>query len=87
MPTGGGKTFASLAFALEHAAAQKMARVIYVIPYMSIIDQTAAVFSDLLGEENVLADYSCADYKSVEPDEMTPEQRRKLLASENWDAP
>ena len=60
---------------------------IYVIPYMSIIDQTAAVFSDLLGEENVLADYSCADYKSVEPDEMTPEQRRKLLASENWDAP
>ncbi len=87
VPTGGGKTFASLAFALEHAAAQKMARVIYVIPYMSIIDQTAAVFSDLLGEENVLADYSCADYKSVEPDEMTPEQRRKLLASENWDAP
>lgn len=87
VPTGGGKTFASLAFALEHAAAQKMASVIYVIPYMSIIDQTAAVFSDLLGEENVLADYSCADYKSVEPDEMTPEQRRKLLASENWDAP
>ena len=61
VPTGGGKTFASLAFALEHAAAQKMKRVIYVIPYMSIIDQTAAVFSGLLGTENVLADFSNAE--------------------------
>ena len=87
VPTGGGKTFASLAFALEQAAAQGMKRVIYVIPYMSIIDQTAAVFADLLGEENVLADYSCADYKSLEKEKLTPAQYRQLLASENWDAP
>ena len=87
VPTGGGKTFASLAFALEQAAAQGMKRVIYVIPYLSIIDQTAAVFSDLLGAENVLADYSCADYKSLERDDLTPEQYRQLLSSENWDAP
>ena len=87
VPTGGGKTFASLAFALEHAAAQGMKRVIYVIPYMSIIDQTAAVFAALLGEENVLADYSCADYKSLEQEDLSPEQYRQLLASENWDAP
>ena len=87
VPTGGGKTFASLAFALEHAAAQGMKRVIYVIPYMSIIDQTAAVFAGLLGEENVLADYSCADYKSLEREDLTPRQYRQLLASENWDAP
>lgn len=87
VPTGGGKTFASLAFALEHAAAQKMKRVIYVIPYMSIIDQTAAVFSDLLGEENVLADFSNAEYKTVEQDDLTPAQYRQMLASENWDAP
>lgn len=87
VPTGGGKTFASLAFALEHAAAHRMKRVIYIIPYMSIIDQTAAVFADLLGEENVLADYSCADYKNLEQECLTPAQYRQLLASENWDAP
>ena len=87
VPTGGGKTFASLAFALEQAATQGMKRVIYVIPYMSIIDQTAAVFADLLGAENVLADYSCADYKSLEQEKLTPAQYRQLLASENWDAP
>lgn len=87
VPTGGGKTFASLAFALEHAAAQKMERVIYVIPYTSIIDQTADVFSELLGEENVLAHYAGAEYQTAEPEELTPEQYRKLLASENWDAP
>ena len=87
VPTGGGKTFASLAFALEQAAAQGMKRVIYVIPYMSIIDQTAAVFADLLGAENVLADYSCADYKSLEQEKLTLAQYRQLLASENWDAP
>ena len=87
IPTGGGKTFASLAFALEHAVARHMDRVIYVIPYTSIIDQTVETFSNLLGEENVLAHYAGVDYQTVEPDEMTPEQYRKLLASENWDAP
>lgn len=87
VPTGGGKTFASLAFALEHAAAQGMKRVIYVIPYMSIIDQTAANFTKLLGEENVLADYSSAEYKTTNTEDLTPAQYRQLLASENWDAP
>lgn len=87
VPTGGGKTFASLAFALEHAAAHGLNRVIYVIPYTSIIDQTAQTFTDLLGEENVLAHFSTADYKLVEKDDLTPSQYRSLLASENWDAP
>lgn len=87
VPTGGGKTFASLAFALEHAATHKLSRVIYVIPYTSIIDQTAQTFTDLLGEENVLAHFSTADYKLVEKDDLTPAQYRNLLASENWDAP
>lgn len=89
VPTGGGKTFASLAFALEHAVAQKpqMERIIYVIPYTSIIDQTAQTFADLLGEDNVLAHFSGVDYKLTEKDDLTPAQYRKLLSSENWDAP
>ena len=87
VPTGGGKTFASLAFALEQAVAQKMDRVIYVIPYTSIIDQTAKTFADLLGEENVLAHFSGVDYKLTEQDNLSPIQYRQLLSSENWDAP
>ena len=85
VPTGGGKTVASLAFALSMAAAKKMDRIIYVIPYTSIIDQTAAVFTDILGSENVLAHYSCAEYGADENDSLS--QYRKALACENWDAP
>lgn len=87
VPTGGGKTFSSLAFALEHAAANGKERVIYVIPYTSIIDQTVSVFSKLLREENVLAHYAGVDYQLAEPQDMTDAQYQKLLASENFDAP
>lgn len=87
VPTGGGKTFASLAFALEHAKKCGMDRVIYVIPYTSIIDQTASVFADLLGDDNVLAHYSGAEYQMKEQEDLTPHDYRQLLASENWDAP
>ncbi len=87
VPTGGGKTFSSLAFALEHAVAHGMRRVIYVIPYTSIIDQTASDFEKLLGKENVLAHYSGVDYQRIEKEDMKPEEYKQLLASENWDAP
>jgi CRISPR-associated endonuclease/helicase Cas3 len=87
VPTGGGKTFASLAFALEHAAAQGMSRVIYVIPYTSIIDQTVDVFSGILGPENVLAHHAGAEYQLSEKAALSPENYRKALAAENWDAP
>lgn len=81
VPTGGGKTIASLAFALRHAKEHHMDRVIYVIPYTSIIEQNAKVFSDILGAENVLENHCNVDYESSE--ELKPMQ----LAAENWDKP
>ena len=81
VPTGGGKTIASLAFALRHAAAHQMKRIIYVIPYTNIIEQNARVFREILGEENVLESHCNIDYTSSE--ELRPMQ----LASENWDKP
>lgn len=81
VPTGGGKTVASLAFALEHAVKNHKDRIIYVIPYTSIIEQNAQVFRKILGEENVLENHCNVDYESSE--EFKPMQ----LASENWDKP
>lgn len=79
VPTGGGKTLSSLAFALEHAKKHGLKRIIYVIPYTSIIEQNADVFRQALGSEDVVEHHSNLDVEDV-----TPEMR---LASENWDAP
>lgn len=81
VPTGGGKTIASFAFALKHAVANKMDRVIYVIPYTSIIEQNAQVFREIVGFDNVLENHCNVDYDGSE--EFRPMQ----LASENWDKP
>lgn len=81
VPTGGGKTIASLAFALRHAAEHGLEHIIYVIPYTSIIEQNAKVFQDILGYENVLEHHCNVDYASTE--ELIPMQ----LATENWDKP
>ena len=81
VPTGGGKTVASLAFALQHAVKNNMERIIYVIPYTSIIEQNAKVFSEILGKNNVLENHCNVDYESDE--ELKPMQ----LAAENWDKP
>ena len=85
IPTGGGKTISSLAFALHYAAhaKRKRKRIIYVIPYTSIIGQNAAVFRELLGEENVVEHHQHVDYDDVQDTDMN----RKRLATENWDAP
>lgn len=85
VPTGGGKTVASLAFALRHAATHGMRRVIYVIPYTSIIDQNAQVFRDILGNGNVLEHHSGVQFELS--DGASPEEVRKALAAENWDMP
>ncbi len=81
VPTGGGKTIASLAFALRHAREHDCKRIIYVIPYTSIIEQNAKVFRDILGDENVLEHHCNVAYESTE--ELRPMQ----LATENWDKP
>ena len=87
VPTGGGKTFTSMAFALEHAKRHGMRRVIYVIPFTSIIEQNAAEFRKAfseLGEQAVLEHHSTFDDGKLQG-EATKDKLR--LASENWDAP
>ena len=87
VPTGGGKTFTSMAFALEHAKRHDMRRVIYVIPFTSIIEQNAAEFRKAfgeLGEQAVLEHHSTFDDGKLQ-NEATKDKLR--LASENWDAP
>lgn len=84
VPTGGGKTLASLGFALDHAARHGHRRIIYAIPFTSIIDQTAAIFRALLGEDVVLEHHSAIE----EDRNARREGRDKLrLAMENWAAP
>lgn len=85
VPTGGGKTVASLAFALRHAVAHGMKRVIYVVPYTSIIEQNAEVFREILGDGNVLEHHSGVQFELS--DGASPEEVRRALASENWDMP
>lgn len=94
IPTGGGKTLASMAFALNHAKRHGLKRVIYVIPFTSIIEQNAGVFKEYLGADNVLEHHSNFDWKNgdkTNPDEADDETKEALdklkLASENWDIP
>jgi CRISPR-associated endonuclease/helicase Cas3 len=88
VPTGGGKTLASLRFALNHAGHHKMDRVFYVIPYTSIIDQNANEVKKILEDKdkngNYLDKVVLEHHSNLTPDEET---RRQGLLSENWDAP
>lgn len=93
VPTGGGKTLASMAFALNHAKEHDLKRIIYVIPFTTIIEQNAAVFKEILGEENILEHHSNFDWekerqKGENLDDQTNSAYAKLkLAAENWDIP
>jgi CRISPR-associated endonuclease/helicase Cas3 len=84
VPTGGGKTLASLGFALDHARQHNKQRIIYAIPFTSIIDQTASIFKDVLGDNVILEHHSAIDEESVK----ARQQADKLkLAMEDWAAP
>ncbi len=87
VPTGGGKTVASLAFALAQAKARGMKRVVYVIPYTSIIEQTADTFRTILGPENMLEHHSGVQFDLPEDGVSTPETERLTRAAETWDMP
>lgn len=82
VPTGGGKTLSSLAFALEHAAKNDLRRIIYAVPFTSIIEQTADIFRAAIGDDAVLEHHSALD-----PIDSRRENNRARLATENWDAP
>ena len=81
VPTGGGKTLASLAFALEHARAHGKRRIIYAIPYTSIIEQTADEFRRIF---STTPDVVIEHHSNLDPDKETQTSK---LAAENWDAP
>ena len=89
VPTGGGKTLSSMAFALNHAVIYDKRRVIYTIPYTSIIEQNAAVYRDIFGDENVLEHHSnivgenIVNTKNEEKEEISSAKWK--LATENWD--
>lgn len=82
VPTGGGKTVSSMAFALNHAVKHGMRRIIYVIPYCSILEQTQSIFESIFGKENITAHYSGAEFSARENQEDT-----RVFSTENWEAP
>ena len=81
VPTGGGKTIASLAFAIKHARHLGLSRIIYVIPYTSIIEQTSDIFRKVLGDQVVLEHHSGMIYGEDE------DSLFYLRNTENWDMP
>lgn len=94
VPTGGGKTFTSMGFALNHAAEHSLKRIIYVIPFTSIIEQNAAEFKKCLGEANILEHHANFDWEQkrktsgeLSDDQTTSVYSKLKLAAENWDIP
>lgn len=94
VPTGGGKTLSSLAFALNHALENDLKRVVYVIPYTTIIEQNAQIFREIFGEQNVLEHHCHFEWEELrhlhlpDDDNQTTSVYKKLkLAAENWDIP
>jgi len=91
LPTGMGKTLTSLAWGLKHAKKNALKRIIIVLPYINIIDQTAQVLKGIFGEEWVLEHHSSYNEGEVRTkgseEGYSPVEQRKKLACENWDYP
>ena len=90
VPTGGGKTLTSLAFALKHAVRHGLTRVIYVIPFTSIVDQTASVFrAALRNDDNDQASFVIEHHSAFDEDRIGEQEAKDKLrrAMENWDSP
>jgi CRISPR-associated endonuclease/helicase Cas3/CRISPR-associated endonuclease Cas3-HD len=87
VPTGGGKTLSSMAFALDHLIKNDLKRIFFVIPYTSIIEQNAAIFRDIFGGRNVLEHHSNFDTKDMDSEDLDTGVESYTLATENWDVP
>lgn len=83
VPTGGGKTLSSLAFALKHACIHHMKRVIIAVPFVTVTEQTAQVLKSIFGSDQVLEHHSNYDYSDLNDEEAYAQR----LATQNWDAP
>jgi len=84
VPTGGGKTLASLRYALHHARKHKLERIIYIIPYTSIIEQNARAVRDILEQKTDTHPWVLEHHSNIEPEQQTWHSK---LVSDNWDAP
>ncbi|WP_207389205.1 CRISPR-associated helicase Cas3' [Marinobacter halodurans] len=84
VPTGGGKTYASLRYALHHAQNHGLDRIIYIIPYTSIIEQNAQAIRDLIERDSDDFPWVLEHHSNLEPEQQTWQSK---LVSENWDAP
>ncbi|MBN1545233.1 MAG: CRISPR-associated helicase Cas3' [Syntrophaceae bacterium] len=91
LPTGIGKTLTSFAWALHHAKSNSLKRIVIVLPYINIIDQTAQILKNLFGQEMVLEHHSSyneeAEKDTAEKGDYTSLDEKKKLACENWDYP
>ncbi len=84
VPTGGGKTYASVRFALHHAQRHTLEHIIYIIPYTSIIDQNAADIRNILEKKGDVFPWVLEQHSNLEPETQTWQSK---LVAENWDAP
>ncbi|MDP2833363.1 MAG: CRISPR-associated helicase Cas3' [Pseudomonadota bacterium] len=91
-PTGSGKTLAMLRFALEHAARNKLKRIVLAVPFLTVIEQTAREYRQVFAgfpEHFVLEHHSLAGLgeESEQRDAEGAQERQRRLLAENWDAP